>query len=216
MPPRRLGDVTMPPRRRGRGRRRRRHDAAPPQVRVPRPREFLPRTTHRRCAGSALLRGGARVADAHAERPAGRPRQRRQDESALLPAARAPEPRALGAPERGGGAPHGGAAARDASRFAERVAGCDAPPPPGISASQPRRRRDSSPRNCQLAAAASPRCASAEYPRPGRGVAATRLHGLAAASTRPCFGHRRRRTSSSSWSSRCIGRRRAAASAGAA
>ena len=60
----------------------------------------------------------------------------------------------------------------------------------GISASWPRRRRDSCPRNTRVAAAASPRFVSTEYPRRGRGVAATRVHGISA--SRP----RRRRDSS--------------------
>ena len=42
-----------------------------------------------------------------------------------------------------------------------------------ISASRPRRRRDSSPRSVHVAAAASPRRISAEYPRGSRGVATT-------------------------------------------
>ena len=48
----------------------------------------------------------------------------------------------------------------------------------GLSTSRPRRRRDSSPQNIHVAAAASPRLASTDYPRRGRGVAATRLYGL--------------------------------------
>ena len=46
----------------------------------------------------------------------------------------------------------------------------------GISTWQPRRRRDLSPRNIHVAAAASPRPVSTKYPRGSRGVAATRLH----------------------------------------
>ena len=42
-----------------------------------------------------------------------------------------------------------------------------------ISTSRPRRRRDSSPRNIHVAAAASPRLFAAEYPRLSRGVAAS-------------------------------------------
>ena len=43
----------------------------------------------------------------------------------------------------------------------------------GISTSQPRRRRNSSPQNIHVAAAASPRLVSTEYRRGSRGVAAT-------------------------------------------
>ena len=49
-----------------------------------------------------------------------------------------------------------------------------------IAASQPRRRRDSSPRNIRAAAAAAPRPVSREYLRRRRGVAAIRLHGTSA------------------------------------
>ena len=51
----------------------------------------------------------------------------------------------------------------------------------GISTTQPRRRRDSSPRNIRLAAAASPRLISTEYPRRSRGGDATRLRKIRAA-----------------------------------
>ena len=50
------------------------------------------------------------------------------------------------------------------------------------------RRRDSSPRNTRVAAAASPRLVSTEYPRRSRGGAATRLRGL---STSPAAARRR-------------------------
>ena len=55
---------------------------------------------------------------------------------------------------------------------------------------QPRRRRDSSPRNIHVAPAASPRLVSKEYPRGARGVAATRLRGIST------WHPRRRRDSS--------------------
>ena len=48
----------------------------------------------------------------------------------------------------------------------------------GVSTSPPRRRRDLPPRNIHVPAAASPRPASTKYPRPGRGVAATRCLGV--------------------------------------
>ena len=54
----------------------------------------------------------------------------------------------------------------------------------GISTSRPRRRREPSPRNIHVAAAASPRAAPAEYPRRGRGVAASRLRYIRAANVR--------------------------------
>ena len=49
------------------------------------------------------------------------------------------------------------------------------------SASRPPRRRDASPRNIRVAAAASPRRVSTEYPRRSRSVAATRLQRVRAA-----------------------------------
>ena len=55
--------------------------------------------------------------------------------------------------------------------------------------SRPRRRRDPSPRNIHVAAAASPRLVSTDYPRLGRGVAVTWLHVIS--TSRP----RRRRDS---------------------
>ena len=45
----------------------------------------------------------------------------------------------------------------------------------GVSTSRPRRRRDASPRNSHVVAAASPRFISAACPRRSRGVATTRL-----------------------------------------
>ena len=63
----------------------------------------------------------------------------------------------------------------------------------GMSTSRPRRRRDSSPQNVHVAAAASPRHVSAECSRRGRGVAASRLRGMS--TSRP---RRRRDTSARS------------------
>ena len=54
----------------------------------------------------------------------------------------------------------------------------DSPGLHGRSTSRPRRRRDPSSRNAHVAAAASPRSLSTEYPRRGHGVAAIRLRGI--------------------------------------